>query len=44
MNKKGVVIAGIIALLFIPGTIPAAIAIRSAKLKKKLTTQKNIEG
>jgi hypothetical protein len=44
MNKKGVVIAGILALIFVPGTIPAAIAIRSAKLKKKLASQKGNEG
>ncbi len=44
MNRKGLLIAGIAALLFVPGTIPAFIAIKSAKLKKKLATQKKIEG
>jgi hypothetical protein len=43
MSKKGVLIAGILALLFVPGTIPAAIAMKSAKLKKK-SSQKNNEG
>ena len=44
MAKKGVVLAGILALLFVPGTIPAAIALRSARLKKKMATQKHSEG
>ena len=44
MNRKGVLIAGIAALLFVPGTIPAFIAMKSAKLKKRLAAQKNIEG
>ena len=44
MNRKGLLIAGIAALLFVPGTIPAFIAVRSAKFKKRLATQKNIEG
>ena len=44
MNRKGFVIAGILALIFVPGTIPAALAMRSARLKKKLATQKNSEG
>ena len=45
MNKKGVIVAGIFALLFVPGTIPAFIAVKSYKLKKRLALQKNnIEG
>ena len=44
MSKKGVLIAGILALIFVPGTIPAAIAMKSAKQKKKLASQKENEG
>ncbi len=44
MNKKGLFVAGIIALLFVPGTIPAYMVAKSAKLKKKFNTHKNIEG
>ena len=44
MNRKGLIIAGIAALLFVPGTIPAFIAVKSAKLRKKLTAQRNNEG
>lgn len=44
MNKKGVIIASIFALLFVPGTIPAFIAVKSYKLKKKLSAQKTNEG
>ncbi len=44
MNKKGVLFAGIFALIFIPGTIPAFMIAKSAKLKKKLSTHKNNEG
>lgn len=36
MAKKGLLLAGgIIALLFVPGTIPALIATKTAKLSKK---------
>ena len=44
MNRKGLLIEGIAALLFVPGTIPAFIAVKSAKLKKKLAAQRSIEG
>ncbi len=44
MNRKGVIVAGIFALLFVPGTIPAFLAVKSYKLRKKLAAQKNIEG
>ncbi len=39
MRKKGLLIAGILALIFVPGTIPAAIAVKSSELKKKYSLQ-----
>lgn len=40
MNKKGFILVGeIFALLFIPGTIPAYIAMKTIKFKKRLTAQ-----
>ncbi len=44
MNKKGLLLAGIFALIFVPGTIPAFMVAKTAKLKKKFNAQKNIEG
>ncbi len=44
MNKKGLFFAELFALVFIPGTIPALIVAKSAKFKKRFSTQKNIEG
>ena len=43
MNKKGVMFAGIFAILFVPGTIPALIAIKTAKYRKKRIAQNAIE-
>ena len=42
MNKKGLMFAGIFALLFVPGTIPAFIAVKTAKYRKKRITQNAI--
>ena len=43
MNKKGLMFAGIFAILFVPGTIPALIAVKTAKYRKKRITQNTIE-
>lgn len=43
MNKKGLMFAGIFAILFVPGTIPALIAVKTAKYRKKRITQNAIE-
>ena len=43
MNKKGAMVAGIFALLFVPGTIPAFIAMKTAKYRKKRLAQNIIE-
>lgn len=44
MNKKGLMYAGgIFALLFVPGTIPAFIAMKTAKYRKRKTAQNAIE-
>lgn len=40
MRKKGFLIAGILAILFVPGAIPTAIGVKAAKLKKKSSLQK----
>lgn len=40
MNKKGfILVSTLFALIFLPGTIPAYIAIKTSKLKKKITSQ-----
>lgn len=40
MNKKGLIlVSGIFALLFLPGTIPTYIAIKTAKLRKRWASQ-----
>ena len=40
MNKKGYILTStIFALLFLPGTIPAYIALKTVKLRKKYTSQ-----
>lgn len=43
MNKRGLILAGVFALIFVPGTIPAFIVAKSAKYKRKIA-QRNIEG
>lgn len=43
MNNRGKVVAGVLALLFVPGTIPAFIAYKTAKYRKKRITQDNVE-
>lgn len=45
MGKKGILIfGGIVALLFVPGTIPALIATKTAKHTKSKHSSKNNEG
>ena len=45
MNKKGFKFAGgIFALLFVPGTIPAFIAYKTAKFRKKRIAHNEVEG
>ena len=44
MNRKGILIAEIAAVLFVPGAIPAFIAVNASKIRKKFTAQRNIEG
>ncbi len=41
MNRKGIVLVEVFALLFVPGTIPAFLISRSNRLRKRLATQKN---
>ena len=43
MNIKGMKVAGIFALLFVPGTIPAFIAFKTAKYRKKRLAQNALE-
>ncbi len=43
MNKRGLILAGVFALIFVPGTIPAFIVAKTAKYKRKIA-QRNIEG
>ena len=43
-NSRGKVVAGVLALLFVPGTIPAFIAYKTAKFRKKKLAQQNLEG
>lgn len=43
MNRKGMKVAGVFALLFVPGTIPAFIALQTAKYRKKRLAQNAIE-
>ena len=40
MNKKGLIFAGVFAILFVPGTIPALLAMKTAKFRKKKIAQK----
>ena len=40
MNKKGLLFAGIFAILFVPGTIPALLAVKTAKFRKKKIAKK----
>ena len=40
MKKKGTIVAVILALLFVPGAIPAFIATIAAKFKKKASQKK----
>jgi hypothetical protein len=40
MRKTGLFVAGIFALLFVPGTIPATIAVKSVKYKNKRSLRK----
>ncbi len=45
MNRKGMKFAGgIFALLFVPGTIPAFIALKTAQYRKKRIAQNELEG
>ena len=45
MNRKGMKFAGgIFALLFVPGTIPAFIAFKTAQYRKKRIAQNELEG
>ena len=44
MNRKGAMVAGIFALIFVPGTIPAYIALKTAKYRKKKTYSKRVRG
>ncbi len=45
MAKKGLILAGgILALLFVPGTIPALIATKTAKYSKKKHSSSINEG
>ena len=45
MNRKGFKFAGgLFALLFVPGTIPAFIALKTAKYRKKRLAQNELEG
>ena len=45
MNKKGLKYAsGIFALLFVPGTIPAFIAYKTAQFRKRRIAQNELEG
>ena len=45
MAKKGLILAGgILALLFVPGTIPAFIATKTAKFTKKRHSSSISEG
>jgi hypothetical protein len=43
MNRKGLIFAGVFAILFVPGTIPALLAMKTAKYRKKRITQKQQE-
>lgn len=43
MNKKGMKVAGIFALLFVPGTIPAFIALKTAQFRKRKLAQNALE-
>ena len=38
--KKGLLFAGIFAILFVPGTIPALLAMKTAKFRKKKIAEK----
>ena len=38
--KKGLILAGVFAILFVPGTIPAFLAMKTAKFRKKKIAQK----
>ena len=40
MNKKGLLFAGIFAILFVPGTIPSFLAVKTAKFRKKKIAEK----
>lgn len=42
MNRKGMKVAGIFALLFVPGTIPAFIALKTAQYRKKRLAQNEL--
>ena len=43
MNRKGLIFAGVFAILFVPGTIPALLAMKTAKFRKKKIAQKQQE-
>ena len=43
MNRKGLLLAGVFALIFVPGTIPAFLVAKSAKHKRRIA-RKQIEG
>ena len=45
MNRKGIKFAGgLFAILFVPGTIPALIAYKTAQFRKKRIAQNELEG
>ena len=45
MNRKGIKFAGgIFALLFVPGTIPAFIALKTVQFRKRRIAQNELEG
>ena len=44
MNGKGKKFAGIFAILFVPGAIPAFIALKTAQYRKKRIAQNELEG
>ena len=43
MNKKGIKVAGVFALLFVPGSIPAFIALKTAQYRKRRLAQNTLE-
>lgn len=43
MNKKGIKVAGVFALLFVPGSIPAFIALKTAQYRKRRLAQNALE-